>query len=102
MTKNPGAHSGGDSAEDVVQIANRSGLHGRPTTMFVKLANRFKCVIKVHCDGESEEVDGKSALGVLSLGMEYGKKLRIRAKGDDAREAVAALGALVRNKFAED
>ncbi|HAK93552.1 MAG TPA: hypothetical protein DCM87_00705 [Planctomycetes bacterium] len=102
VTKNPGAHSGNDTAEDVVQIANRSGLHGRPTTMFVKLANRFTSVIKVHCDGEAEEVDGKSALGVLSLGMEYGKKLRIRAKGNDAREAVAALGALVRNKFAED
>ncbi len=100
MTKKTGLP--GDTAEDVVQIANRYGLHGRPTTMFVKLANGFKSVIKVRCDGEGEEVDGKSALGVLSLGMEYGKKLRIRAKGEDAHDAVAALGNLVRNKFAEE
>ncbi|HNR98203.1 MAG TPA: HPr family phosphocarrier protein [Planctomycetota bacterium] len=102
MTKKPGALSGNDTAEAVVQIANRSGLHGRPTTMFVKLASRFKSAIKVHCTGQGKEVDGKSALAVLSLGMEYGKKLCIRAKGDDAREAVAALGALVRDKFKED
>jgi phosphocarrier protein HPr len=97
VTKKPG-----DTAEDIVQIINRYGLHGRPTTMFVKLASGFKSVIRVHCDGESEEVDGKSALGVLSLGMEFGKKLHIRAKGEDAHEAVAALGDLVRNKFAEE
>jgi phosphotransferase system HPr (HPr) family protein len=102
VTKKPGQT--GDTAEDVVQISNRYGLHGRPTTMFVKLANGFKSVVKVRCDGDGdgEEVDGKSALGVLSLGMEYGKKLRIRAKGEDAHDAVVALGDLVRNKFAEE
>jgi len=45
---------------------------------------------------------GKSAIAILSLGLEYGKTLRIHARGEDASDAVAALAGLVRNRFQED
>ena len=85
-----------------VQILNRYGLHGRPTTMFVKLANRFEAEVRVCRDGDTEEVDGKSALALLSLGVDHGGVLQIKARGRDAREAVQALAALVRNRFQEE
>ena len=92
---------GNNTAFEAVQIMNRYGLHGRPTTMFVKLANSFESEIRVSCD-EDEEVDGKSAISILSLGLEFGRTLNIRATGADATAAVSALAHLVRNKFAED
>jgi len=41
-------------------------------------------------------------MGLLTLEGSQGTILRIRAKGDDAREAVAALQELVEKKFYED
>ena len=88
--------------EERVVIRNRYGLHGRPTTMFVKLANQYDSTIRVSRDGDSEEVDGKSAIAILSLGMERGSVLVIKAQGTDAAEAMAALTKLVRAKFTEE
>jgi phosphotransferase system HPr (HPr) family protein len=44
-------------------------------------------------------VNGKSILGVMTLAAEHGSELTIRAEGEDAREAVEALAALVRRQF---
>jgi phosphocarrier protein len=90
------------AAHKKVQIQNSWGLHGRPTTAFVKLANRFVSEVLVSRDGQGDEVNGKSALAVLGLGVEPGSVLRIRARGPDALEAVTALTSLVHNKFVED
>ncbi|MBN1419647.1 MAG: HPr family phosphocarrier protein [Planctomycetes bacterium] len=88
--------------EEKVEITNRYGLHGRPTTMFVTIAQRFRSSVVVSRDGSAEEVDGKSAIGLLSLGMERGSVMRIRVQGDDADETVEALLALVRANFNEE
>ena len=89
--------------EKQVQILNRYGFHGRPTTMFVKLANTFSSDISVNRSKEdsSEMVNAKSAIAILSLGIEYGVKLLLRAKGEDAKEAISALSALINDKFEE-
>lgn len=71
--------------------------------MFVKLAKQYSSAISI-CrsdDPSSEEVNGKSAIALLSLGLESGVHLLIRAKGKDAGDAVSALSALVKNKFEE-
>jgi phosphocarrier protein HPr len=89
-------------AERKVKIRNRYGLHGRPTTMFVNLARTFSCDVKVSREGDAEEVDGKSAIGLLSLGLERGGVLRITARGADAPKAITALVELVKSNFAEE
>lgn len=94
--------AGAPTAERKVRIENRYGLHGRPTTMFVKLANRFASEVRVSRDGDPEEVDGKSAIGILSLGLERGGVLCIKTKGSDALEAIAALANLVHTNFSEE
>jgi phosphotransferase system HPr-like phosphotransfer protein len=40
-------------------------------------------------------VDGRSILSLLSLAASRGTRLRVRAEGPDAAEAVAALGQLL-------
>ena len=89
-------------AERTVTIRLRHGLHGRPTTMFVNLANKFDCDVRVSRDGSGEEVDGKSAISILSLGVECGGVLRIKTRGPDAVRAIEALTDLVRSNFAEE
>ena len=74
-------------------IRGELGLHARPASQFVALAARFRAAIHV---GRGEEwVDGRSILSLLSLAASRGTALRIRAEGDDALEAVQALGRLL-------
>ncbi len=69
------------------------GLHARPAGQFVSLAGRFASEIQV---GRGDDwVNGNSVLSILSLAASKGTMLRIRAVGDDADEAVRALGALL-------
>jgi phosphocarrier protein len=83
-----------------VTIKNRQGLHARPAAMLVKEAARFSSDIFFSKNGL--EVNGKSIMGVMMLAAELGSELEIRAEGSDAREALAALAALVDSRFGED
>ena len=83
-----------------VTIVNKYGLHARPAAEFVKLANRYRAEVWIAKD--DVEVSGKSIMGVMMLAAEYGSAVRIRAAGDDAREAVDALAALVNGRFGEE
>ena len=53
-----------------ITINNQVGLHARPATFFIQKANEFKCSIWV--EKEERRVNGKSLLGVLSLGIVKG------------------------------
>ncbi len=84
---------------DVI-IANVYGLHARPAAEFVKLAGTFKSEILVNKDGL--EVNGKSIMGVMMLAAERGSNIQIRARGEDAEQALDALCSLVADRFGED
>jgi phosphocarrier protein len=92
--------SDGESVEDVLEIVNELGLHARAATRFVQTANRFRSDVEVEKDGQV--VNGKSIMGVLMLVASKGTSIRVRAKGPDAAECVAALRELVASKFGED
>jgi phosphocarrier protein HPr len=81
------------------EIINQLGMHARPAAAFVKVASEFACEIIVSKDGVP--VNGKSILGVLTLAAEQGASLTIRAEGNDATEALEALGSLIENGFNE-
>ncbi len=80
-----------------VTIKNQVGLHARPATYFIQKANEFKEEIKVTKD--EREVNGKSLLGVLSLGITRGSSIKISATGENEEAAVEALVALVESNF---
>ncbi len=74
-------------------VRNELGLHARPAGQFVVLAGQFDSEIEV--TRGSETVDGSSVLSILSLAAACGTTLTIRAVGEDAVEAVSALGELL-------
>jgi phosphocarrier protein HPr len=88
------------SAEREFDIQNRLGLHARAAAQLVRLANGFACEIRVEKDGM--EVNGKSIMGVLMLAAPKDARILIRASGEDAEEAVAAIGELIARKFGEE
>lgn len=83
-----------------LQLLNRHGLHLRPATRFAQEAMRFRCDVRVACNGT--EANGKSILLLTSLAAERGTRLRIRAEGADADPCIAALAALVAGRFGEE
>ena len=86
--------------ERSIQIRNKYGLHARPAAEFVKTASRFKADIMVR--KQDLEVNGKSIMGMMMLAAECGAEIVIRATGEDAKEAVDELVALINNKFGEE
>ena len=86
--------------EKTITISNRAGIHARPAALLVQTANSFSSDIYLEKDGE--RVNGKSIMGIITLGATYNTTLKIIAEGDDENEAVEALAKLFENKFAED
>ncbi len=82
--------------KDVV-INNQVGLHARPATFFIQKANEFKSSVWV--EKEDRRVNAKSLLGVLSLGIVGGTKIRIIVDGADEEAAMTALCELVEKDF---
>lgn len=85
--------SGSAPLERVFIVASELGLHARPAGQFVRLAGRFSAEISVSAEGEW--VSATSVLSLLSLAASQGTRLRIRACGADAAEAIEALGELL-------
>ena len=82
-----------------VTIVNKLGLHARAAAKFVTLASAYGADIRLARDGR--EVNAKSIMGVMMLAAAKGTEVRIEARGKDAEEAVAALAALVAERFGE-
>ena len=82
-----------------IEVKNQVGLHARPATFFIQKANEYKSSIWV--EKEERRVNAKSLLGILSLGIVGGAKIRIIADGADEQLAVDGLVKLVESGFAE-
>lgn len=84
----------------VVEIKNADGLHMRPAMQFVDVASEFDSRITVSNDDNS--VDGKSIMQMSMLAATVGTKLKIKAVGADAAEAVEALRKLVEERMFDE
>ncbi|EGW40188.1 HPr family phosphocarrier protein [Desulfosporosinus sp. OT] len=78
-----------------ITITNSSGLHARPASLWVQMASRYKSSIKIKSN--DSEVDGKSILGILSLGLASGSQFQLIVDGADEQEAAENLEGLVNN-----
>ena len=86
--------------ERTLTIRNRAGMHARPAALLVKTASAFKAQIFIEKDGE--RINGKSIMGVITLGATYNSQLLVIADGPDEAAALDALEHLFENRFEED
>lgn len=83
-----------------VVVNNCEGLHARPAMQFVDVANKFGANVVVY--RETDAVDGKSVMQMITLGAAMGTTLTIEADGDDAPAALESLKKLFDEKFGEE
>jgi phosphotransferase system HPr (HPr) family protein len=81
--------------EKVVVVKNKTGLHARPATLVVTEGNKFKSAITIK-KGE-KEINIKSLLGLLSLGIAMGDEVTVKADGADEEQAADAIVGLIEN-----
>lgn len=86
--------------EKKIVIKNKLGLHARAAVKFVNLANRYSASVKIVKD--SNEVDGKSILGILTLAASQGTPIKLVVNGRDEAQAMKALCDLINNRFGEE
>lgn len=82
-------------------IDRPSGLHARPAALFVRTAAQFQASIRArNLSRDAErEADVKSILSLMTLGIEQGHEILVRADGPDEAAAIAALRQLVEHDF---
>jgi phosphocarrier protein len=77
--------------EKELVVKDEVGLHARPASLFVKIAQEFNGTVTVKFNkknvqtGQEElvEKDGKSMIGILSLGIAKDKPFTIILDGED-------------------
>lgn len=92
--------TGGPTAERVVTIVNRRGLHARAAAKLVNLAEQFEAEVLVSHDDQS--VSARSIMGLMMLGAGQNARVTLSGGGSDAADAVAAIEGLIVAGFHED
>lgn len=83
--------------EKNITITNDVGLHARAATLFIKKANDYKSSVWIESEGR--QINAKSLLGVLSLGIIQNTEVKIIADGADETEAISGLTELIDSGF---
>ncbi|WDL95279.1 HPr family phosphocarrier protein [Alicyclobacillus sp. ALC3] len=82
--------------QESVEVTHAAGLHARPASEFVNTSGRFQSSVQVTFNDKT--VDGKSILGIMSLGVARGKTITLTVDGPDEDQAMATLVALFQPK----
>jgi phosphocarrier protein HPr len=86
--------------ECLVTIKNRAGIHARPAALIVQTASKFKS--RVYLEKDGDRINGKSIMGIITLGASYNALIKILAEGEDENDAVESVKKLFENKFEEE
>jgi len=82
-----------------ITISNKLGLHARASAKLTKLTGTFRSDIFMTRNGR--RVNAKSIMGVMMLAAGLGTEVVIEITGDDEQAAMAAITALINDKFGE-
>ena len=82
-----------------ITISNKLGLHARASAKLTKLAGSFPC--EVWLSRGERRINAKSIMGVMMLAAGLGSEVVLETDGEQEREAMDALLALIDDKFGE-
>ena len=83
----------------IFEIKNKLGLHAKAAGVFVRTTNKYASDFFVKKD--DVEVNGKSIMGLMMLAAAKGTKIMVKAKGNDAKEALREIAEIIDKKFGE-
>ena len=81
-------------------IVNKLGLHARASAKLTQMASGFASEVWLSRNGR--RVNAKSIMGVMMLAAGKGASVLVEAQGEDADAALAALRALIADRFGEE
>ncbi len=93
--------SGDQSVTDSVKLIHSVGMHARPAVKLTKLAKKFQSQIAIRTSGSADWINAKSIAKVMAMRAARDSIIEIKATGEDAAAAVAALVDLVASDFPE-
>ena len=85
--------------EREVEVLNRAGIHARPAALIVKVANKYSS--NLYMEKDRMKINGKSIMGIITLGASYKSRITILTEGPDEEEAAEAIAQLFLNRFEE-
>jgi phosphocarrier protein HPr len=83
-----------------IEIINKLGLHARASAKLTQLAGSFPC--EVWMERNKRRINAKSIMGVMMLAAGKGSTVTVDTEGERDEEALAALLALIADRFGED
>ncbi|MDR1389892.1 MAG: HPr family phosphocarrier protein [Treponema sp.] len=86
--------------EKTVKVINRAGIHARPAALIVQEAKDFNC--EIFLERNDDRINGKSIMGIITLGAAYGSEIKLIAEGPDEQNAVETIAHLFETKFEEE
>jgi phosphocarrier protein len=84
----------------MVTVKNRAGIHARPAALIVQTVKDFSSTI--YLEKGEDRINGKSIMGIITLGAAYGTAIKIITEGEDEAAAADALVHLFESKFQEE
>lgn len=76
-------------------LGNKTGLHARPASQLVQMAQKFQSEIKL--SGNNSECNAKSIMSIMALGILGNSEIEIYANGADAEKAEEAIKEFIEN-----
>jgi phosphocarrier protein len=80
-------------AERTVTVASAHGLHARPASLFVQAVASSGLAVEL-TKGE-KTLNAASILGVISLGIDHGDTVTLRAEGENAEAVLDTLSEIL-------
>jgi phosphocarrier protein len=85
-----------------VRLVHVVGMHARPAVKLTKLAKKFQAQIFVRVAGAAEWINAKSVAKIMAMRAAHDSTIEIKASGNDAKAAVAALIDLIAADFPDE
>ena len=75
--------------EKEIEIGLETGLEARPVALLVQVASQFES--DIYIESGSKRVNAKSIMGMMSLGLDNGEKVKVTTNGDDENTAMEGI-----------
>ena len=79
-------------------VTDAQGIHARPAGILVKAIAKKTSDIKIKKAGDTREVNAKSIMGMMTLGVPAGGKVNVVAEGNDETKAIEHIGKYLNNE----
>lgn len=80
--------------EKEIEIGLETGLEARPVALLVQVASQFES--DIYIESGSKRVNAKSIMGMMSLGLDNGEKVKVTTNGDDENTAMEGIEKFLR------